>query len=560
MNTVRFTGFLVLLLVMVLTSSTQLAAKTRSIQVTARTVKGETIDLYSGSYALVVGNGNYSKGWDPLPGAIRDVEEVAEVLSRNGFKVTLKKDLTRADFNRVLGEFVLQHGGYENNRLLFYYAGHGHTKPMATGEQLGYLVMVNAPVPEKDPLGFDLSSVDMQTLVTQAKMIRAKHVLFMFDSCFSGTVLNLRERATPEVLSDKVRYPVRQFITAGRANEPVPDHSVFKQAFLDLLEGRAREPIPDGYITGEELGLYLKNTVPEYNPAQHPQYGKIRDPRLDKGDFVFVRMDEPVPPRSEPDQTKSQVKELEQRLQILEQQLDKKGVDKEPPQPKENVATLTHGKKNKSAMQNSAVASSRPKPVQATSGGNLLPQTQLALLKEEHHRVVPQYEERYTLAVFPWVERRQAGIHRAVVLSALNQAIDVTQVFLPLYSYYDLKNEYGTSVIDNLMANYPAKELFTKPKFFSNAEPKIDLISQLGGELDVDAVLLGRVDISESHGRTSPLLEARYSMSIVDIVSKKQYSLRLRETVSSFYDLNTFFDSAFKRLFRQYRDGETKNQ
>ena len=81
---------------------------------------------------------------------------------------------------------------------------------------------------------------------------------------------------------------MRQFITAGRAGEIVPDHSDFKQAFLDLVEGRAREPFPDGYITGEELGFYLKNQVPVYNPAQHPQYGKIRNPKLDKGDFVFV--------------------------------------------------------------------------------------------------------------------------------------------------------------------------------------------------------------------------------------------------------------------------------
>ena len=68
----------------------------------------------------------------------------------------------------------------------------------------------------------------------------------------------------PESISDSVRYPVRQFITAGRAGEIVPDHSDFKQAFLDLLEGRAREPFPDGYITGEELGFYLKNQVPVY--------------------------------------------------------------------------------------------------------------------------------------------------------------------------------------------------------------------------------------------------------------------------------------------------------
>jgi formylglycine-generating enzyme required for sulfatase activity len=256
--------------------------------VTVKTPQGESIELYKNSYALVIGNGNYKKGWDILPGAIRDAREVAAALRRNGFEVILKTDLTRDAFDRALGEFVRKHGKEEDNRLLLYYAGHGYTEKMATDEELGYLVMIDAPAPEKDPVGFSLASVDMQSLITQAKMIRSKHVLFVFDSCFSGTVMNLRDRVTPSAISDKVRYPVRQFITAGRANEPVPDRSVFKDAFLDILEGRDREPIPDGYLTGEELGLYLKNKVPEYNPMQHPQYGKIRDPKLDKGDFVFV--------------------------------------------------------------------------------------------------------------------------------------------------------------------------------------------------------------------------------------------------------------------------------
>jgi hypothetical protein len=45
----------------------------------------------------------------------------------------------------------------------------------------------------------------------------------------------------------------------------------------------------DGYITGSELGMYLESKVVNYTrSAQHPQYGKIRNPKLDKGDFVFV--------------------------------------------------------------------------------------------------------------------------------------------------------------------------------------------------------------------------------------------------------------------------------
>ena len=269
----------------------------RGMKIKVHTAAGQEIQLYEDSYALVIGNGNYTSGWwDPLDGALTDVEEVRVALEEHGFHVTLKKDLTKAKFDRAFAEFVLESGADVNNRLLFYYAGHGYTRESATGEDFGYLVMVDAPAPE-DKVGFELESIPMESLVTQAEKILAKHALFIFDSCFSGTILNMRDRLIPpESISDRIKYPVRQFITAGRAGEVVPDHSDFKQAFLDLIEGREREPFQDGYITGEELGFYLKNQVPVYNPAQHPQYGKIRNPKLDKGDFVFVLPKEEVLP------------------------------------------------------------------------------------------------------------------------------------------------------------------------------------------------------------------------------------------------------------------------
>ena len=41
--------------------------------------KGDkTIRLYKNAYALIIGNGNYKKKiWDKLPGALKDVEDVA---------------------------------------------------------------------------------------------------------------------------------------------------------------------------------------------------------------------------------------------------------------------------------------------------------------------------------------------------------------------------------------------------------------------------------------------------------------------------------------------------
>ncbi len=268
--------------------------------ITVHTNTGKAIELYKDSYALVVGNGTYTNGWSPLRGALQDVDEVADALEEHGFSVTREKDLTKLEFDDAFEKFVRK-GQDPHNRLLFYYAGHGYTEKLANGDDLGYLIMVDAPLPTANSID-RRKSVDMEFLITQAKRIQSQHVLFMFDSCFSGTVLNLRDQVIPEHISDRVKYPVRQFITAGRDNEKVPDQSVFKKEFIDLIEGRVKEPISDGYITGEELGVYLAMTVPKYNNGlQHPQHGKILDPDLNKGDFVFVLPgSEPMPPPPQP--------------------------------------------------------------------------------------------------------------------------------------------------------------------------------------------------------------------------------------------------------------------
>jgi len=61
-------------------------ASSRGFTIATKTSAGKVkkFRLYQNSYALVVGNGTYQKGWDPLPGALEDVGEVAETLKRTG--------------------------------------------------------------------------------------------------------------------------------------------------------------------------------------------------------------------------------------------------------------------------------------------------------------------------------------------------------------------------------------------------------------------------------------------------------------------------------------------
>jgi len=251
------------------------------------TIDGQELLLYEHSYALVVGNNNY-QNFDRLPGAEQDAKDVAKALERRGFSVELALNLTCEKFDHMFTDFAMNRGQNENSRMLFYYAGHGTTLPMAGNETMGYLVMIDTPKSDKDMAGFVSKSIDMQYMVMKSKLMKARHVLYMFDSCFSGTIMNFRSELKPSKISHRVKNPVRQFITAGSANEEVPDQSFFKQVFLDLIEGRVEEPFKDGYITGEELGYYLKAKVPYYFDYQHPQFGKIKNPHLDKGDFVFL--------------------------------------------------------------------------------------------------------------------------------------------------------------------------------------------------------------------------------------------------------------------------------
>ena len=122
--------------------------------------------------------------------------------------------------------------------------------------------------------------------------IESKHAMFIFDACFSGSLFNLT-RAIPEIISYKTTQPVRQFISSGTEDEEVSDESIFRKQFVDAISSSNADFNEDGYLTGTELGRFLQSSVINYsNDTQHPQYGKIDNPALNKGDFVFKLLSE----------------------------------------------------------------------------------------------------------------------------------------------------------------------------------------------------------------------------------------------------------------------------
>lgn len=244
------------------------------------------VKLYKGSYALLIGVSTYTDGWPSLPGVRKDIDDVKKSLEEHGFQCVVVADPRHDQLDDAFRDFINRYCMDVENRVIFYFAGHGHTLRQSYGEEMGYIIPADAPNPNRNPQGFIAKAMAMQQLEVYAKQIQSKHALFLFDACFSGSIFSL-SRAIPENITYKTAKPVRQFITSGGADETVPDKSVFREQLISALNGDA-DVNKDGFVTGTELGEFLQDRVVNYSRnSQHPQYGKIRNPNLDKGDFVF---------------------------------------------------------------------------------------------------------------------------------------------------------------------------------------------------------------------------------------------------------------------------------
>ena len=238
--------------------------------------------IHFGAYhALVIGNNNYRE-LPKLKTAANDAKSVAKLLTDDyGFETKLLLDATRADIFTELGR--LRAKLTPNDNLLIYYAGHGILDEIG---QQGYWLPVDAQADIK------ANWVSNGDITTSLRAIRAKHVLVVADSCYSGTLvraapINIKTSVARKRWIDRMtRKRARTALVSGGL-EPVADsgregHSVFANAFMAAL--RANPDVMDG----QALYDAIKRPV-VLNADQTPQYSDIRRAGHDGGDFIFVR-------------------------------------------------------------------------------------------------------------------------------------------------------------------------------------------------------------------------------------------------------------------------------
>jgi uncharacterized caspase-like protein/peptidoglycan/xylan/chitin deacetylase (PgdA/CDA1 family) len=239
---------------------------------------------YANSWAILVGIDDYKK-WPHLQYAVRDAEGVGQVLVQKfGFApervITLKNaQATRAG---ILGAFHDLLGLQPNDRVFMFFAGHGATRKLSSGRDLGYIVPYDA-----DPDNLALDAIPMTEIQNIAESLPAKHELFVMDACYSGLGLT-RGGTNSAFLRDNARRLGRQMLTAGGTDQLVSDggpngHSIFTWTLMQGLGGKA-DLNGDGMITATELAAYVAPAVSSVS-RQTPAFGSL--PGSEGGDFVF---------------------------------------------------------------------------------------------------------------------------------------------------------------------------------------------------------------------------------------------------------------------------------
>jgi hypothetical protein len=225
-------------------------------------------------WLLAIGIDSYLS-WPRLKTATNDVKAVRDtLLSRYHLDKTHVIELLddKATRKNILAAFIdLSKKVKPDDSLLVFYAGHGHIDPI-TGK--------GSWIPVESSTDDPSSWIDNRNITDYLSInaIKAKHVLLVSDSCFSGDFFRGNRGADTPTIDDaflKKAYSrsSRQAISSGGL-EPVSDagfggNSVFSHFLVAALQSNSKSYLIPSEIFGE-----IKSGVGR-NADQLPQYGDL---------------------------------------------------------------------------------------------------------------------------------------------------------------------------------------------------------------------------------------------------------------------------------------------
>lgn len=228
----------------------------------------------SGRYALLLSSAKYA---DPslthLASPTADVDGLKTVLADpqlGGFEVKVSENLTYGAMGECIGDFLAERE--REDTILLYFSGHGLLS--ADGEL--YFAASNTRLSRLEDTG-----LGAERLARQIGRCRAKKILLILDSCFSGAFPGSIAKGAVDVNFGELQGAGTIVLTAsnsteyayegkGAADRNALGTSVFTQAAIMGLQTGDADLDRDGNVSALELFGYLTGALEGIEPRQTP--------------------------------------------------------------------------------------------------------------------------------------------------------------------------------------------------------------------------------------------------------------------------------------------------
>ena len=251
----------------------------------------KSIIINKNKNALLIGI-NYIGTQNELYGCINDVNSIKDRITLNGFNnITIMTDLTskKATRDNILNEFKnLLVNSQEGDLLFLLYSGHGsYSLDKNNDETTGYDQLIV-------PCDFKMILDDELKIIIQQNLKKNVTLFSMFDSCFSGSVLDLKYQYMDSLNYDNFTENSKELETIGNVFmiSGCNDYQTSADAFINnkatgamtwsLLEALKQKP----NCNWRELVKSMRDLLKKSQYEQIPQFSSGTFENIDASVFI----------------------------------------------------------------------------------------------------------------------------------------------------------------------------------------------------------------------------------------------------------------------------------
>lgn len=225
-----------------------------------------------GRYALLIGISNYTKGLDPLPSAVKDVDALRQVLlnpeigSFADGDVVVLKDAEKGAIETAIYDLFANRK--PDDLLLFYFSGHGVTDDRRDFYFSGTSTSKEALPPTA------VSSVYVQSEMDRSRSQRQVAIL---DCCHSGAFPKGMKAKDIGTVDIKLGGEGRAILTAADSSQYAFEQegfelSLYTHFLVEGLKTGAADRDEDGDVSVDELHVYVEGKVKSVNNSMSPKF------------------------------------------------------------------------------------------------------------------------------------------------------------------------------------------------------------------------------------------------------------------------------------------------